>query len=134
MPALRVPCVGAILHDDDHRLLLIRRAYAPGAGRWSLPGGRVEGDETDADAARREVFEETGLVVRVGMQVGTVALDGPGGVIYDVRDYACAVVGGALVAGDDALEARWVSRGELAQLDAVDALVDTLERWGMLPA
>lgn len=126
--------MGAIVHDDTHRLLLIRRANPPGAGRWSLPGGRVIADESDDEAARREVLEETGLVVRVGMRVGTVALDGPGEVIYDVRDYACAVVGGSLVAGDDASEARWVSRAELAHLDAVDALVETLERWGMLPA
>ncbi len=129
----RVPCVGAVVHDDDHRLLMVRRANAPGAGRWSLPGGRVERGETDADAVRREVHEETGLEVFVGRHVGTVELPGPDGTIYDVRDYAAAVTGGRLRAGDDAADARWVYRAELFLLDTSDRLVDLLEQWGMLP-
>lgn len=129
-----VPCVGAVIHDDEHRLLVIRRAQAPAAGRWSVPGGRVEADESDAEAVRREVLEETGLVVTVGMRVGTVEIPGPGGLTYDIRDYACAAVSGELTAGDDALDARWVTRAELLALDTVRDLVETLERWGVLPA
>ncbi len=131
---LRVPCVGAVVHDDDHRLLVVRRANPPAVGRWSVPGGRVEADETDQEAIRREVLEETGLVVAVGIRVGTVAIPGPNGVVYDIRDYACAPVGGELAAGDDASDARWVSRAELVQLDTVDGLIDTLSSWGVLPA
>jgi hypothetical protein len=65
--------------------------------------------------------------------VGTVVLPGPGGISYDVRDYACAVTGGRLRAGDDASEARWVRRAELLLLDTAPGLVDTLEQWGVLP-
>ena len=128
-----MPCVGAIVHDDFHRLLMVRRANEPHAGRWSLPGGRVERDETDADAVRREVAEETGLVVHVGRHVGTVELPGPAGTIFDVRDYACAVLDGRLRAGDDALDARWVYRAELMTLNTAGRLVELLEQWGMLP-
>jgi ADP-ribose pyrophosphatase YjhB (NUDIX family) len=126
--------VGAVIHDDDHRLLVVRRANPPAAGRWSIPGGRVEADESDAEAVRREVHEETGLVVAVGMRVGTVEIAGPSGIIYDIRDYACAAIGGALAAGDDASDARWVTRAELLQLDVVRDLVETLSSWGVLPA
>ncbi|MGQ0632676.1 MAG: NUDIX hydrolase [Sporichthyaceae bacterium] len=134
MPAtVRVPCVGALIHDDSHRLLLIRRVNAPADGCWSLPGGRVEAGESDAEALVREVREETALRVSVGMRIGTVAVGGPADVLYDVRDYACAVVGGTLRAGDDASDARWVSRAELANLDTSPGLIEALESWGMLP-
>ena len=65
-------CVGGIVHDVAGRLLVIRRGHEPGRGLWSLPGGRVEPGETDAQAVVREMREETGLDVRPGPLVGTV--------------------------------------------------------------
>lgn len=132
-PSRHVPCVGAVILDDAGRLLLVRRGRPPGVDRWSVPGGRLEPGESDADAVVREVLEETGLQVLIGAHVGTVQRAGPGGVTYDIRDYACAVTGGRLRPGDDAAEARWVYRAELLALDTVDGLVDALELWGMLP-
>ena len=130
----RVPCVGALVHDDAHRLLVVRRANEPGRGRWSIPGGRVERGEDDHEAVRREVLEETGLHVRVGRRIGTVQRPGPAGVVYDIRDYAATPKGPTSpVAGDDASEVRWVSRAELATLPTADGLIDALVEWGMLP-
>lgn len=126
--------MGALVHDDDRRLLLVRRAHEPGAGQWSVPGGRVEAGESDEQAVRREALEETGLHVTVGLLVGTVQRPGPDGAFYDIRDYACGLaVATEPVAGDDADEVRWVDRSELKRLDLVDGLWDTLHDWGMLP-
>ena len=130
----RVPCVGALVHDDDGRLLVVQRGHDPGKGRWSVPGGRVEPGETDAVAVEREVLEETGLHVTVGILVGTVIRDGLGGDLYDIRDYACALaVTTTPVPGDDADAVAFVTRQELDELDLVEGLWETLERWGMLP-
>jgi ADP-ribose pyrophosphatase YjhB (NUDIX family) len=126
--------VGALVHDDDGRLLVVRRGREPGKGRWSVPGGRVEPGETDHAAVAREVLEETGLHVTVGLRVGTVLRDGLGDDVYDIRDYACALaVTTTPVAGDDADEVRFVTRAELGELDLVDELWETLDQWGMLP-
>ena len=99
-----------------------------------MPGGRVEAGETDATAVQREGLEDTGLHVTGGLRGGTVLRDGVGDDVYDIRDYACSLtVSTPPVAGDDADEVRFVDRAELAGLDLVDELWETLDQWGMLP-
>ena len=128
-----VRCVGAVVRDDAGRLLLVLRGHAPAAGTWSLPGGRVEAGETDDEALRREVSEETGLQVQVGALVGTVERDGPGAATYQIHDYACTVAGGAPpVAGDDAADVGWVAVTELGTLRCSPGLVEALTGWGVL--
>lgn len=121
-----------MVHDAAGRLLLIRRAHAPSAGLWSLPGGRVERGESDADAVVRELREETGLDVVPGELAGTVTREP-----YEIRDYLCTVRGGLLRAGDDAADARWVDAADFASLERAGALTaglaDTLRAWGVKP-
>ncbi len=135
MGGREVDCVGAVVLDGE-RLLMIRRGKEPDKGRWSLPGGRVEAGESDAEAVVREVREETGLAVGAGPLVGTVRLDGPGEVVYAVRDYRCTPAGGHPVevrAGDDAADVGWFTPAELGSLDCSPGLLDTLTEWGVLP-
>jgi 8-oxo-dGTP diphosphatase len=128
-----IRCVGAVLHDEAGRLLLIQRATEPGRGRWSIPGGRVLPGETDAAAVRRELREETGLEVEVGPLLGTVRRPAPGGAVFDIHDYSGQVIGGTLIAGDDAAAARWVTAEEYARLEVVAGLTDALSSWDALP-
>lgn len=83
-------------------------------------------------AVIRELREETGLDVIPGTWVGTVRR-GP----YDIHDYACAVTGGTLTAGDDADDAGWFDAAQLTALDDAGQLVDllyvTLRDWNVLP-
>jgi len=127
-----VPCVGAIIRDGAGRLLLIQRGHEPGRGLWSLPGGRVEPGESDEQAVVREVREETGLTVRPGRLAGTLRRPAPGGRVFGIRDYVATVTGGTLAAGDDAADARWVSRDGLDTLPLTAGLVDLLTAWRVL--
>ena len=129
----RVDCVGALVYDEQHRLLVVRRANEPGRGLWSLPGGRVEPGEDDPTAVAREVAEETGLRVEVGKLVGEVERDAPNGKLYVIRDYQAEPVGGALEAGDDASDARFVNRDEFDALPTATLLASTLAQWNALP-
>ncbi|HEX8008169.1 MAG TPA: NUDIX domain-containing protein [Trebonia sp.] len=128
-----IPCVGAVIKDGAGRLLLIRRGHEPGKGLWSVPGGRIEDGESDADALVREVREETGLVVVPGRLIGAVRRpSGTAGSVFDIRDYAAEVTGGTLVPGDDADDAAWAGPGELDSLPMTPGLLEALRSWGAL--
>lgn len=121
------------MYDEQRRLLVVRRANEPGRGLWAIPGGRVEPGEDDPTAVAREVAEETGLTVEVGGLVGEVERDGPAGQLYVIRDYEATAVGGTLTPGDDATDAKFVTRSEFLALATTTLLVSTLEQWSALP-
>jgi 8-oxo-dGTP diphosphatase len=126
-------CVGAIAVVDD-RLLMIRRGRPPGAGLWSLPGGRVEWGETVAEAVVRELREETGLE---GVCEGTVGWVERIGDSYHfvVIDFLVTVLDPEPpVAGDDAAEVAWVPLGDVAELKLTEGLAEFLHDHGIIRA
>jgi len=126
-------CVGAVAVDDDE-LLLIRRSRPPGAGYWSLPGGRVEVGETIAEAVVRELAEETGVEAVCGSLVGWVER------ISDehhfvILDFSVTVLERSdPVSGADAAEAAWVALDDVWDMELVDGLADFLAEHGVLRA
>ncbi len=122
-----IRAVGAVIRDADGRLLLVQRGHEPAKGQWTVPGGHVEPGESDAEALRREVREETGLDVEVGPVAGTLRRER-----FHITDHVCRVVGGSLRAGSDAADVRWVQRSDLAELPTTDGLEALLDGWGVL--
>jgi 8-oxo-dGTP diphosphatase len=125
-----IPGVGvAVLHDG--RLLLIRRGREPGQGFWAVPGGKVDLGERLADAAVREVMEETGLAISVGPVVWVGESIGPGDPPewhYTLVDFLGAPTGGsAIEASDDAADARWVTLEEARLLPLTPTMWPLLE-------
>ena len=119
--------VGAIVFDAEGRVLLVERGKPPGAGLWSVPGGRLEPRETLAQAVAREVREETGLIVEVGTLacvVERIADD----THYVILDYFARVIGGQLAAASDARAAQFADRDQLRTLPLTEGLADVLAR------
>lgn len=134
--------VGAVVLDGD-RVLLVQRGQPPSQGKWSLPGGLVQLGERLEDAVRREVTEECGLSVRVLDVCGVIdriVPDSPSERAFPSRDalrvryhwvivdYVAEPAGGAVRAGSDAADARWVPLADLAGYDTTDGLADMIHR------
>jgi ADP-ribose pyrophosphatase YjhB (NUDIX family) len=123
--------VGAVVLDGE-RVLLARRGRAPGAGKWSIPGGLVDLGERLEEAAVREVEEESGLRVRLlglcGVIDRVVREQDAVRYHYVIIDYIAECVGGLLEAGSDAAEVRWVAVGDLGQYDTTEGLTDMVQR------
>jgi 8-oxo-dGTP diphosphatase len=120
-PRSPVAAVGVVCFRGTE-VLLVRRGAAPFEDAWSLPGGRIEWGERAADAALRELKEETGCAAEIVGLVDVVdALmcrrggDSPWG-HYVLIDYAARWTDGEPRAGDDAREARFFALEETAAL------------------
>lgn len=120
MPFPTVPQIGiGIVLFRGEEVLLIRRAKPPGAGQWSLPGGRQELGETAEAAARRELREETGLEcgpLTLVAHADSITRDAAGRIEYHytILDFAGRYRGGEAVPGDDASACVWAGPEALA--------------------
>ncbi|WP_030165192.1 (deoxy)nucleoside triphosphate pyrophosphohydrolase [Spirillospora albida] len=105
--------VGAAIIADG-RLLSAQRAEPPHmAGRWELPGGKVDPGETDEAALVRECREELGVTVRLGRRVGG---DWRLGASALLRVWTAEIVAGEPRALEH-LALRWLGPGELYDVD-----------------
>ncbi len=112
------PAAGCVV-ESDGSVLLARRKFEPWKGFWYFPSGFVEYGDDVEDTARREVHEETGLVVDLGPVFGVYSyFDDPrqdGIVIL----YRALVVGGSLKAGDDAAEVAFFAASGLPPAEQI---------------
>ncbi len=109
--------VGVVIWRGD-KVLLVKRGRPPRLDEWSIPGGAQMLGETVAEAARREVAEETGLSIElVGLidVIDAIFPDDTGAIKhhYTLIDFAARWTGGDAIAADDITAVAWMGLDEL---------------------
>ncbi|MCQ4214128.1 MULTISPECIES: (deoxy)nucleoside triphosphate pyrophosphohydrolase [Streptomyces] len=117
-PIEPVVVVAAALYDTDGRLLAARRSAPPElAGRWELPGGKVEPGEAPEDALVRELREELGITAAPVARVPGEWPLKPG---YVLRVWRCDLRAGTPRPLQDHDELRWLTPAETWSVDWLD--------------
>lgn len=129
-----LPRVGSavIVSDEANRILLGKRNKDPQRGSWILPGGKIKAFESIAQAAVRELEEETGLDIEVQEQFRVYEVINPPDehriIIYSLA----RMRGGSLRAADDISEVKFVSLDELGALPLTPLVRKVLQDAGYL--
>jgi 8-oxo-dGTP diphosphatase len=113
----------------DGSVLMVRLNYGPREGRWALPGGLVEQDETPEEAAVRETEEETGLVVELE---GLLAITRRSPAPIIVVTYRARIAGGELrIAPEEVSEAAFFPADQLPPLEEIawPSTIHGLDAW-----
>lgn len=110
-PSLPLVGVGVVTISKG-KVLLVKRAFDPGAGKWSIPGGLVEVGEKLSEAGKRETEEETGVKVEILELINVFDMidrDESGKVKYHyvLVDFLAKPVGGEERLSDEVLEIMW---------------------------
>lgn len=94
-----------IIENEDGSIVLVKRKNKPYKKEWSLPGGKMDDDETIEQTAVREVREETGLEIYLKKIIGVYSQPDrdPRGRYVSVA-FLAKITGGKLEAGSDAAD------------------------------
>ncbi len=104
---MHIVAAGGLVTNSEGRVLLIK---SPRYGDWEFPGGQVEESETIPHALEREVFEETGIVVRVKSLVGIYSNTRKPSIVN--MDFICEYISGEPRTSAESTQVEWVDRDE----------------------
>lgn len=123
MVVKHIDVVGAVIVHDD-LVLCAQRADGPLIGLWEFPGGKIEPGESPASALVREIREELGCDIRVGLEITTTTHE------YDLAaitltTFYCTLLDGEPTVGEHAA-IRWCAPSELPTLEWAPADIPTV--------
>ena len=113
--------VGAVVIRDG-KILLVKRAFPPGQGKWSFPGGLVEVGEKLSEACARETEEETGIEVDVLELINVfdmIERDGAGKILYHyvLVEFLTKPTGGSERPSREVSDLKWVTNEESKSME-----------------
>lgn len=121
-----LPNAASVALVRDGKVLLIKRAFAPYQHLWTLPGGRIEPDETIEQCAIREIMEEVGVTIRNPRPVMVQNLGREG--TFRLAVFVTTDFTGKIVPSDEIADHKWVEPSALISFRTTSRLDDVLAR------
>jgi len=122
--------VVTIVSNNKGEILMVKRRKPPFANRWSLPGGHLEFGEDLENAAKREVLEETGLIVEIIRLIdfkNKIMMDNGKMYHYIIFCFEGKAKSGKLSSGDDVKEVAWVNPKNIEISQLSPAIIDFIK-------
>ena len=120
-----IEVVAAIIIRDG-KLFATQRGYGEWKDWWEFPGGKIEPEESQEDALKREIREELATEIEVGMLLSTVEYDYPK-FHLTMHCYLCTIISGELSLLEHE-DARWLTTDELDSVKWLPADKDVIEK------
>ncbi len=111
-----IPASACVVFNEKNQLLVIKRKFEPSAGKWALPSGYIEIDQTPSETSVEELLEETGIMGKVSNFLGYFV--GSSSIYESIISFGFLLkqTGGSLIAGDDAEDAKFVDLDKLPNI------------------
>ena len=106
-----IVAVAAFVTNAQGQVLMLK---SPRRGEWEFPGGQVEESETLTHALEREVFEETGIVIKPVSLVGVYSNTKKPSIL--MLDFVCEYISGEPTASEESLQVEWIDRDQVLAL------------------
>ena len=120
-----IEVVAAIIRKGD-KIFATQRGYGEWKDWWEFPGGKIEPEESQEDALKREIREELATEIEVGTLLSTVEYDYPK-FHLTMHCYLCTIISGELSLLEHE-DARWLTTDELDSVKWLPADKDVIEK------
>ena len=123
--------VKGIIRREDGKVLVLKRSdkddHKPGV--WETVGGGMDMEESPQEALRREIIEETGLMVTVGQPFNVFTFKKDTGEFKIGVTFLCEYLSGEVVLSDEHSEYRWIEPKEFSEMESVPSLYEEIARY-----
>jgi len=118
--------------ERDGKILVLKRSalddHLPGV--WETPGGGVDKEESPQEAFKREILEETGLVVTIGRPFNVFTFRKDTGEFKVGITFLCQYESGEMKLSEEHSEYRFIKPSEFAELPSIPSLYEEIARYG----
>ena len=118
--------------ERDGKILVLKRSalddHLPGV--WETPGGGVDKEESPQEALKREILEETGLVVAIGRPFNVFTFRKDTGEFKVGITFLCQYESGEMKLSEEHSEYRFIKPSEFAELPSIPSLYEEIARYG----